>query len=57
MVSVPLLVNREGLAKLVPQMKVGLRGIGHCKVSYPSKIALEANEPSKSCWPRRESTD
>lgn len=42
MVSVPLLVNREGLAKLVPQMKVGLRGIGHCKVSYPSKIALEA---------------
>lgn len=28
----PFPVNREGLAKFVPQVKVSERGIGHCEV-------------------------
>ena len=39
-----LLVKREGLAKLVPHMKVGERGINHCKVYSSCKIALEASQ-------------
>lgn len=30
--SAPFPVIREGLAKLVPQMTVGERSIGHCEV-------------------------
>lgn len=39
-----LLVNRKGLAKPVPHMKVGGRGINHFKVYGSCKIVLEARK-------------